>query len=86
MFNWKLTMKLLSTALVATGQSGERLCQFGIEGGLSNGTSIINTAKLYCEYAIFLRSFIFYLNICSFCLEAKEPKVQDLETPATRNP
>jgi hypothetical protein len=63
-FNWKLTVKLLSTALViATGQSVERLCQFGIEVGLSNGTSNINTAKLYCMYAIFLRSFIFIEKI-----------------------
>ncbi len=23
--------------------------------------------------------------ICSFCLEAKEPKIQDLETPAKNN-
>jgi len=50
-------MKLLSTALViATGQSGERLCQFRIEECLSNGTGNINTAKLYCMCAIFLRS------------------------------
>lgn len=56
-FNWKLTMKLLSTALViATGQSVERLFQCRIEECLSNGTGIINIAKLYCMYAIFLRS------------------------------
>lgn len=36
----------------------KRLFQFGIEAGLSNGTNIINTAKLYCKYAIFLRSLI----------------------------
>ncbi|CAD0223797.1 conserved protein of unknown function [Chryseobacterium sp. JV274] len=32
---------------------------FGIEGCLSNGTDSINTAKLYCMYAIFLRSIFF---------------------------
>lgn len=27
----------------------------------------------------------FIYCVCSFCLEAKEPKIQDLETPAKNN-
>ncbi|PWN60392.1 hypothetical protein C1634_015645 [Chryseobacterium viscerum] len=44
----------------------------------------IYSAKLHCMYAIFLRR-LFLFKFCSFCLEAKEPKVQDLETTAKNN-
>jgi len=38
--------------------------------------------KIIALVRILFTQLIFYFLICSFCLEAKEPKIQDLETPA----